>query len=172
MSAVINSRTLILVRHASAVPSFDAFRDFERTLTDKGRKEASKMALRLNAKLKTLSLHPDLLIASPAQRTTETSRIFLEELQMNESTLQFDRSLYLPQAASFYSVIQKIPDAVKLPLIFSHNNGITDFVNLLTNVRVDVIPPCGIAAVQFQANHWSEFEMAEKKWLFFDYPSL
>lgn len=171
MSGDTSTKTLIVVRHASAVHSFDASLDFERTLTLKGQQEALAMAVRLKNRLQALSLLPDLLIASPAQRTLETATIFFQTLGLSESQLQFDRSLYLPQPKSFYSVIHKIAKEVNLPLIFSHNNGVTDFMNRLTPVRVDVFPPCGLAGVQFQAEQWSEFERAEKKWLFFDYPA-
>lgn len=170
MLEAINSKILIVVRHARAVSTFEAFPDFERPLTDRGRREARQMATGLQKRLVALSLQPNLILASPALRTKETAEIFLETLQLEKELLQFEPTLYLPQPSSFYSAIQQVPNSVNVLLVFSHNNGITDFVNQLTTVRVDVIPPCGIAAVAIQTNSWSQVEESEKRWLFFDYP--
>ena len=55
-------------------------------------------------------------------------------------------------------------------LPFSHNPGITDYANTLTNVHTDNIPTCGIFAVQADVEKWQDFTKAEKMFLFFDYP--
>ena len=55
--------------------------------------------------------------------------------------------------------------------IFSHNPGITDFVNsLCKDVQIDDMPTCGIFAVEIAIENWIDFKKAEKKFLFFDYP--
>jgi phosphohistidine phosphatase len=54
--------------------------------------------------------------------------------------------------------------------VFSHNPGITEFANSLTNVRIDDMPTCSTFALSIDTNSWNDFESAEKKFLFFDYP--
>ena len=70
----------------------------------------------------------------------------------------------------FYDVISQLPETVNSIAVFSHNPGITDFVNTLTDeIRVDNVPTCGMFAVSFAAD-WQSFKLAPKKFLFFEYP--
>jgi phosphohistidine phosphatase len=67
-------------------------------------------------------------------------------------------------------VIATIEDAVTTAAVFSHNPGITTFVNDLTKTRIDNMPTCGIFAVQAEIDHWKDFAEAKKVFWFFDYP--
>jgi len=78
--------------------------------------------------------------------------------------------LYLAEPATFFSVIVNADDKLNSIAIFSHNYGITDFANMLTDVRIDNIPTCGVFAVKADCNSWADFKDAKKEFLFFDYP--
>jgi len=67
-------------------------------------------------------------------------------------------------------VISKLDDKYKSAAIFSHNPGITDFANSLTEVQVDNIPTCGIFGIGIEIEKWREFINGEKTFYFFDYP--
>ncbi len=54
--------------------------------------------------------------------------------------------------------------------LFSHNPGITAFVNDLTNTHIDDMPTCAVFAVHIKTNSWKDFKNAEKNFWFFDYP--
>jgi phosphohistidine phosphatase len=54
--------------------------------------------------------------------------------------------------------------------LFSHNNGITDFINTLTTTKIDDMPTCGIFAIKINIEHWQDFRKAEKDFWFFDSP--
>ena len=51
--------------------------------------------------------------------------------------------------------------------VFSHNPGITDFANILTNARIDNIPTCGIFAVKIKTKQWKDFQERRKRILVF-----
>jgi len=69
---------LILWRHAEAV---DAFPDLGRELTDKGRKQASRMADWLNPRLP-----PDIrILVSPALRTLQTAQALGREYEQMQA---------------------------------------------------------------------------------------
>ena len=70
----------------------------------------------------------------------------------------------------FASAIAAIKNDNETVALFSHNPGITEYASTLTNVRIDDMPTCAIFAVQANTEKWSDFEDAEKKFLFFDYP--
>lgn len=172
MSVAIDHKIIVLIRHAKAVSSYGDYRDIDRPLTAKGQSDALKMAIGLKEKLHTLSCTPDLLLSSPAKRTEETANIFSNVFEYDSSKIEFDPHLYLPQVDSFYELIEKVIDEVNVLFIFSHNNGITDFVNTLTNNRIDVIPPCGMVVVKVDDKEWKNIRIATKEWCWFKAPSL
>ena len=57
--------------------------------------------------------------------------------------------------------------------IFSHNPGITEFVNqLVENVHIDNMPTCSIFAVKINSTNWKDFIQTKKELLLFDYPKI
>jgi phosphohistidine phosphatase len=67
-------------------------------------------------------------------------------------------------------VIGKTSDEFESIAVFSHNDGITNFANQLTNARIDNIPTCGIFAIKIKTESWKDFKEAGKEFWFFDYP--
>ena len=63
-------RRLFLIRHAKAQPSIGSS-DYERTLTDRGRKDARRVAAALAGR----RVLPDVLVHSGAARAKETAEI-------------------------------------------------------------------------------------------------
>ena len=78
--------------------------------------------------------------------------------------------LYEAGEDDFYNVITNADDQYKSIAIFSHNPGITDFVNQLTDTHLDNMPTCGVFAVTVKCNSWSEFKNAKKEFKFFEFP--
>ena len=159
-------KTLLLVRHAKSSWDDAATKDFDRPLNDRGKRNAPEMASRLVKKKVDVSL----LVSSPAKRAKTTAILFSGELKKKEGDIVFEKDLYQADADVFYSVISRINDKYDSVAVFSHNPGITDFANSLTEMRVDNIPTCGIFAVNIQVEKWSEFAAGKKTFLFFDYP--
>jgi phosphohistidine phosphatase len=71
---------------------------------------------------------------------------------------------------TFYDVVRRMDNKYQTAAIFSHNPGITAFVNTLTDVRTDNMPTCGVFAVQAETDNWNAFRDSRKQFLFFDYP--
>jgi phosphohistidine phosphatase len=163
---IASMKTLLIIRHAKSSWDTATLSDFDRPLNERGKKDAPAMAKRLLENKVT----PELFIASPAKRAKKTAELFIKEFGKNENEIVFISELYHAPADLFYDIIAKFDDKYNSIAIFSHNPGITDFVNLLTTVQVDNMPTCGIFAVTSPANTWDEFSSAEKEFWFFDYP--
>jgi phosphohistidine phosphatase len=159
-------KTLILVRHAKSDWSGDALSDSERPLNERGKKDAPEMAKRLKKK----GLKIDAFISSPAKRAKKTAKYFADEFGVDKDSILVEPKLYGALPSGFETVIALLDDKKDTIVVFSHNPGITNFSNTLTNVHTDNIPTCGIFAVQAAVKHWNEFKMAEKSFLFYDYP--
>ena len=159
-------KKLFIIRHAKSDQSFFG-NDFERPLNERGKTDAPVMAKRLLDK----KIKFDALVSSPAVRAKKTAELFAETLKMPKDEIIFISALYHAAAEAFYEVIAALPDSLNSVAVFSHNPGITYFVNSLnTTIQVDNMPTCAVFAVEADITHWTGFLKAEKKLLFFDYP--
>lgn len=159
-------KQLLLIRHAKSDWSTPSLGDFDRPLNERGKRDAPEMAQRLlNKKIKI-----DAIIASPARRAKKTASVFAKEYKMDKGEIIFKEELYGAPLNVFYDVIKNVNDKFDSIAIFSHNPGITDFANTLTDAKIDNIPTCGIFAIKIKGKHWSDFKAAEKEFWFADYP--
>ena len=159
-------KILILVRHAKSSWDQMGLDDFDRPLNERGKKDAPEMAKRLKEK----DLKIDLILSSPAKRAFRTARFFAEEFDMKKDDIEIEQDLYGAGVTSFLKVVESLKNKYDTVAIFSHNPGITDFVNTLSSVHIDDMPTCGVFAVQAETDNWSDFATAPKRFLFFDYP--
>lgn len=159
-------KTLLLVRHAKSSWAEPGLNDFDRPLNDRGKKDAPEMAKRIKDK----GVKIDAFVSSPAKRAKRTARFFAEEYGLDKEAIILAENLYMAGPSSFVQAIAALKDKDDTVALFSHNPGITEFASTLTSVRVDEMPTCAVYAVQVQTDSWKDFENAEKKFLFFDYP--
>ena len=158
-------KTLLLIRHAKSSWELDS-KDIDRPLNKRGQTDAPVMAKRLVKR----NIQPDIILTSPAVRAFSTAKLFAEELTMKNEKIVIIPSLYLAQPALYTSIIEALDDTLNTVAIFSHNPGITDFVNTLTIVQVDDMPTCAIYAVESNMISWKDFFNHPVNFLFFDYP--
>lgn len=159
-------KQVILIRHAKSDWGNPGLDDFDRPLNERGKKDAPAMAQRLLDK----KIKIEAFIASPAKRAAKTAKCFAEAFKRKKDDIVFKEKLYLAEPATFFSIITNADDKFESIAIFSHNYGITDFANMLTDVRIDNIPTCGVFALKADCNAWADFKEAKKEFLFFDYP--
>lgn len=114
----------------------------------------------------------DAFFSSPAVRARQTCTLFMEVFNAAETGLQLQSQLYLAEPDVFMQTITNIPGSVSSAAIFSHNNGITEFANTLTNTTIDDMPTCSVFAVKADIETWKDFAKAKKEFWFFDYPKL
>ena len=112
----------------------------------------------------------DLFVSSPAKRARKTARFFAEAYDLKKEDILLIDDLYLATQDAFVKAVTSLDDKAGTVALFSHNPGITEFASSLSNVRIDDMPTCAVFAVQAATESWKDFEKAEKKFLFFDYP--
>jgi phosphohistidine phosphatase len=159
-------KALLLIRHAKSDWDNAGLSDFDRPLNERGKTNAPEMAQRLLDK----KINIDAFVASPAKRAAKTAKYFAEAYGVKKENILWVDELYLASSATFFKIVTGLKNKFQTVAIFSHNNGITDFANQLTNVRIDNIPTCGIFAVKADTDDWANFAAANKKFWFFDYP--
>ncbi|UAY52044.1 SixA phosphatase family protein [Ferruginibacter albus] len=160
-------KQLLIVRHAKSSWDIGTLNDFERPLNDRGKKDAPEMAQRLIDK----KINIDAFVSSPAKRAKKTCELFCSVYKQKEEDIIFVSALYHADVATFYQAIETIDDSFNTVAIFSHNPGITQFVNeLVESVHIDNMPTCGIFSIKINADKWKDFKKSKKEFLFFDYP--
>lgn len=159
-------KQLFIIRHAKSSWSLPGQDDFDRPLNDRGMRDAPMMAERLLAK----NIGIDLVVSSPANRALTTATFFADAYQLDKQHRKTVRSLYHAAPSVFYDVIESLDDIYQSVAIFSHNPGITAFMNELSDARIDNMPTCGVFAIRSPIHHWKDFKEGIHQFWFFDYP--
>lgn len=161
-------KRVIMVRHAKSI-SYGYDQDFDRTLTAAGEEHAEKTA----QQLVTHQLYPDLIISSPAVRTTQTTRIFGNMLGYPAGNVRYEKKLYSGmQGTTFLRMIQETDDIHSTVMVVGHNPTIYYYLDmLLPNFTLDV-PTCSTVVIEFDVDTWAELEERAGKMLFRWIPDL
>lgn len=119
-------RELILLRHAkSAWPL--GVRDRERPLTERGRANAKRAGEALAGGQRL----PDLIVASPAVRTTETAQLVSAEIP--SVPLAFDESIYAATWWEVLDVVRALDPMHSFVVLVGHNPAMEDLASELAN---------------------------------------
>lgn len=159
-------KKIFIIRHAKSDQSFFG-NDFERPLNDRGKADAPVMAKRMMQRDPAINA----FVSSPARRAKKTAEAFCSVYGRKDEDIIFISALYHAPPEVFHDVISNLDEKLNSVAIFSHNPGITYFVNsLIPGIQADNMPTCAIFAVQANIIQWADFSKAKKEFLFFDYP--
>jgi len=160
-------KTIILVRHATAVKRSPDKADFKRSLKKSGRKEAGEMSRRLEA----IRPHPKLFISSPANRAFETAEIFAEGLGRSAKKIKKSDELYgdlTPEG--FLELIRGLDDKHDSAVFFGHDPLFTEFARFLVPGFDGEMPKAGVLGVDVDAAAWKDVKPELAKKAFFFHP--
>jgi phosphohistidine phosphatase len=146
-------KKLIFIRHSKAEdPTFD-ISDFERSLTTKGKYTANAMALRLKEKEKSIGT----IISSPAFRAVETALIFSGIYRKPSNAIILDDNIYYNFTfKTLLEILSKVKEDEDTVTLFGHNPSFTELAFRLSAGECDSLPKCGIVAIEFNVNLWTE----------------
>lgn len=145
-------KTILLLRHAKADKKL-AVKDFERSLTKHGHKDA----LRMGHFVKEIGSLPDVIISSPAKRAKQTCNLFVEAAAIDTALITWDDELYYGGARNYLSIIQHVSEDISNLMLVGHNPLMEETVSLLCNDegRYGVhIPTAGLVCIEYPANTW------------------
>jgi phosphohistidine phosphatase len=157
---------LLLIRHAKSSWAIAGQEDFDRPLNDRGHRDAPMMAERV----KDRKVYIDAFVSSDANRAFTTAGYFAKAWGYSKKDIIQVKKLYHALPSAFAAVISELDNDIKTAALFSHNPGITAFVNQLGVAQLDNMPTCGVFAVKADVKHWKDFADAPKEFWFFDYP--
>lgn len=157
---------LILLRHGKSSWDDPRLDDFDRPLAPRGLRNVPEMGRRLAARCAP----PELIVSSPAARALATAQAVAREIGYREDGIVEEESLYLASPSTLLDVLRQTPSGVGSVMLVGHNPGLTDFANMLDDVRLDNIPTAALLCVEFDAPDWSRIEPAAAQFCWFDYP--
>lgn len=145
-------KRVILVRHAKSV-SHGYDQDFDRILTDRGEDDAQMIAITLKEK----NIKPDLIIASPAIRTSQTAWIFADTLGYSKKMILFEKKLYSGKTPeNFLLMLKELEDEKGTVLVFGHNPTIYYYLHYLLREFHDDVPTCSTVGIDFEVDNWNK----------------
>lgn len=145
-------KNLYLIRHGEAEEPNSSKKDIERQLTSKGYQDASKVGLYL----KKIKVDPDLVLHSPAVRTTETIYRINEQLGVNEDYIESVEDMYEASTRILLKAICEIPAEMRSAIIVGHNPSITYLAEYITGAEIGHVVPCGVVHIQIPFTSWTE----------------
>lgn len=147
----MKSRVLLIMRHAKSDWSDHAAADFDRTLTDRGKRDAKKMG----AWLKKKKIIPDLIVSSPAARAERTAVIVSKETGFDPAGILWDKRIYNASLDALLKVVAGQAQKSRRLLLIGHNPGLEELLNYLssdqpeTNSAGKVMTTAAIAVLDY-----------------------
>ncbi|WP_030163505.1 SixA phosphatase family protein [Spirillospora albida] len=130
--------TLIVLRHAKAVAGPLGTPDIDRTLNDRGGRDAAAAG----DWLRDQGLVPDRVLCSTAARTRET----LAGLAL-DAPADFEPAIYGNDPDDLLALVAGVADDVERLLLVGHNPSVHQLVHDLTGRAPDAYPTCALAVI-------------------------
>ncbi|MFL5764878.1 MAG: SixA phosphatase family protein [Bacteroidia bacterium] len=157
-------KTIYLIRHAKSGWEIEGIPDIDRPLNQRGYTDAHEMSERLKEK----KIKPDLVICSPAVRTTTTALIFCRKLGYDPSKISFKEKLYHTNYRDYLKVIQEIDEKYEVAFLYGHNPLISECAQALVPSIVGEMSTCGVIAIENKK--WADFKPGNGNLVFEDFP--
>ena len=141
-------------RHAKAERSELYANDYDRPLTERGQRDATRMGAAL------LRIEPaiDLVISSPAARTAQTVQALVALLN-GAIDPQWNAAVYLAAAETLLDMVKMLPEDVQHVVLVGHNPGMEEFASGLCGAAPEDafvrMPTAALAHIAIDTSHWS-----------------
>jgi len=160
-------KRLLLLRHAKSSWRENDLDDHDRPLAKRGLTDAPRMGERLRLR----GVAPGLILSSTAVRARATAEAVASSLKVGATRFALEADLYLATPGEILHVLSRQSDELDELMLVGHNPGMTGLVNmLLPSLRLSNLPTCGVVAVDFDIESWSELTACGPILAYYDYP--
>ena len=159
-------KAIYLIRHAKSDWNNSELSDFERPLNKRGLRDAPFMG----GKLSELKFNPDLIICSPAQRTTSTAQLLCSKTNYSFEHIKFEPSIYESSLNNLIELINDLPNTANEVAMIGHNPSTTMLSNYLTDDYIGNMPTCSIVKIELEIEDWNEIVQGIGSQKYFIYP--
>ena len=156
-------KTLYIARHTQKDANLNKD-DYDIPLTKKGLEDAKLMG----KKLKEKGVNPDLIVSSPALRTSQTAHEYAKALNYYKN-IMYNDVLYMAFVNELIETISYTYDNVNSMILVGHNPSVSALVLQIAGFTKE-IPMGGIVKVEFDCDSWIDISKYNAKVIDFDYP--
>lgn len=158
-------KQLILVRHAKAEAHGSRSSDFERRLTEKGKRNSSIIANRI----KDNGCSPDLLISSPAYRALETAEEFADVFSIKHELIRQKQAIYDEyDPAIFLGLLDTVDDNIGTIMMFGHNPSMSEFGWYMCRKFRNSMKKTAALGIGIEANNWASILPGSGKLMYYE----
>ncbi len=154
----MSTKTLYIVRHAKSSWKDTSLKDFDRPLNKRGKRNAPFMA---NILLER-GVHPELILASPAERAKCTAETLHTALG---GELALEDALYEASLSTLKKHLKKAFETHDSVMLVGHDPSITMLNNTVSNISIYHIPTAAIVGIALD-----DEEVFTGNQLFYEYP--
>jgi phosphohistidine phosphatase len=172
-------KTLYLVRHAKSDWSTLGQPDHDRTLAERGLRDAPRMGELLRGVLVDATteknIPPLLLVSSSAVRAKTTAHFFANALSIDNTQINIEKAIYDSSKEEMMDVIHDLDDTHNIAILFGHNPTFTYLANtFVANVIdfIDNMPTCSIVRIESKAQTWATLSKKNSVLTGFWYPKM
>lgn len=144
------SKFLYLLRHGQAEPGIGPIGDLKRPLSEVGKSHINQLSWVLESRKITF----DLILASPAIRTSQTSKIISKNVFSKEN-LEVDE-IYEAELIDLLNILNKIDNRVENLLLVGHNPSLSILATYLTGNDSINMSPGMLAIIQIEVDSWDQ----------------
>jgi phosphohistidine phosphatase len=145
-------RTLFILRHAKSGHD-EPVSDKQRTLTSRGRKDASRMGELARER----NLVCDRVLCSTAVRARETLELFAGAAKFT-GPIEYLDDLYLAEPDAIARVVREHGGSAERVMVVGHNPGLEGLVAELTAERTE-LPTTAFVECTMPIDNWSELDL-------------
>jgi phosphohistidine phosphatase len=162
-------KTVTFIRHGNANNTVLGFKDFDRTLSNVGIEEATKVA----AKIFAMQIPIDIFICSAAKRTMQTCEIFARQYNYSFDNILSNKELYNADYKDVLLLLQALPNEVNSIALIGHNPTMSECATLLNaEHKLIDMPTAGCISIEYETENWENFMAAKNKILHFSAPKF
>lgn len=149
-------KTLYLIRHAKSNWKNIDLNDIDRPLKKRGVRDMKTMTKHLMDE----GISIDAVYTSPAVRAFETSKILVEELELEDGRFQVDEKLYLPDFTTLLKHILYLDTKLENVAIIGHEPSLSALINYFLENPLDKVITSSVTKLTFSVNHWTDISSA------------
>jgi phosphohistidine phosphatase len=161
-------KILYLARHAKSSWDDYSVRDIDRSLNARGLRDAPFMG----ALLAGMKEMPEVILASPAQRTITTARLLAGAMGLPEDAVAAMQPLYAASAETILGVVREIDDGISRAMVVGHNPGMAQLAGDLAPGSVTRMPTCAVASFELPVDSWTLARAGKARLRFFETPKM
>jgi phosphohistidine phosphatase len=142
-------KTLLLLRHAKAENTEPGSSDINRSLNERGKREAQA----IGTFIRKQNLAVELVLCSPAVRARETAELVLSAAEVT-ANVRYDKRVYEAAPRQLLEVISEVEEHQGAVLLVGHNPGVEELLEALTG-KGEPMATGTLARIEFDLDNWN-----------------